>query len=135
MKIDENVKKAVKELYSYEGYRQITVEKSFQKYFFLARFSDKSGKKYSALVWFEWATNTATEIWMCERDDENEYVNDWLADQIYDVQYDEPEREEYQIQSDIDDSMYGYPYEEVEYLDNTDYGRWADDHEGEIVEH
>ena len=135
--IAENIQRAVKDLYEYDGCKNIRVIRELNTYVYLVRFDQKK-QKFSSIVLMSYETNTAEEI-CCEfRSKEQEMEEKWLDEYAQQCQQNSDsgagEAEEYEIQSDIDTSLSGYSYD-LDHLDNTDYGRWFDDHEGEVWEH
>ena len=68
-------------------------------------------------------------------EDELAFYDDSYDEDGYEIT--EAEKEEYVIQSDLDNEDYygAYSADYSSLMDNTDFDRWIDEHRGEIFEH
>ena len=131
-----NIRKAAQDLYEYDGSKNIRVVRELNTYCYLVHFEDENKNKCSSIIYIDYSTNTANEFLCCSRDIEEKMIAEWEEGEEEAVVEDQQaEQPEYEIQSDNDTALAGFPYEYGEMLDNTDYDRWVDDHEGEVWEH
>lgn len=130
-----NVRKAIDEVLEYDGCTNIRIIRELNTYFYLVRFVSCYREKCSSIVYVDYSTNTASVVFCDSVENEEKLLEEFEDDEEEVVEDTQAEQPEYEIQSDNDAALAGFPYEYGEMLDNTDYSRWADDHEGEVWEH
>lgn len=127
--------------YRYEGFEHIEIVKSLDDYetHYLVRF-EKDGKQYSSIALY-FPVDGAEIIQTTFRKYEDDMVNDALdeieREREYEITNVTEEEKEYEIQSDLDlENYFGKSVDDyADLLDNVDFGRWLDDHGGEMYEH
>ena len=137
-------RKAILRLYRGEGAENIEIIKQLDSggNFFLVKFAHH-GVELVSICSFEESEEYAMIYDTTIPKYEFSMVGEWMLvyGELDDEEEDEePEitevKEEYEIKSDMEDDYYGKSIDDYSsLLDNVDFGRWIDEHSGELNEH
>lgn len=137
-------KKNIIDLYKYEGAKNIKIIRKLDSggNFFLVGFKHHGVELRSICSCYDFDSN-ASIYYTTTPNHEDELVADWEAEygEIDEEDGEEEqiteEKKEYEIKSDLDaEDYYGKNIDDyADMIDNTDFGRWLDDHGNEMYEH
>lgn len=132
-------------LYKYEGAKNIKIIRQLDLCgnFFLVSFEHHGAELRSICSCYDF-DSYASIYYTTTPNHEDDLIADWEAEygeSEESEEDDEPhiteEKKEYEIQSDLDaEDYFGKSIDDyADMVDNVDFGRWLDDHSGEMYEH